>query len=352
MLQGRGFDVRLGYQRGPNGFDPSLLPFNPIDVQFPRRLNPKAMAMATKKIIAVLHEVRPTAVHLHTPAVAMQFRLIPRHFLPKGMKIFYTVHGFAHLWGTGNPRDLILERVERMLASKTDVMLFQSREDLANAQIHRYSSKLIFLGNGVGDEWFALPFPPPRSGALKAMFVGRLVREKGILDLLQAMLHSPDVELTVVGEQLPSDRGGVGEEVARLMSSKELSGRVCYLGRLSQAQLRIQMASTDVVVLPSYREGVPRSLIEGMAAGRPLLATNIRGCRELVSEGKNGFLVPVGRPDRLEKALNKMARIPSDEFAAMGAVSKDLARASHREQLIIDRLTASYEFAGLRADST
>jgi glycosyltransferase involved in cell wall biosynthesis len=351
-LQQRGFDVRLSCQPGLNGFDPSLLPFSPVEVRYPRRLDPIAMAKASKRMVAILNELRPAAVHLHTPATALPFRLIPRRFLPKGLKVFYTVHGFAHHWGTGKSKDFVLERAERMLARRTDVMLFQSGEDLENAQLHHYRSKLVLLGNGVGDEWFALPPLRRRQGPLRAMFVGRLVREKGILDLLEAMSHVPEAELVVVGEQLPSDRGGVGEEVARLVGSVELAGRVLCIGRLSQVELREQMLSTDVVVLPSYREGLSRSLIEGLAAGRPLLATETRGCRELITEGINGFLVPVGRPDRLERALKTLAKLTPGELAAMGGASKNRALASHREQVIFDCLEASYKAEGLHPAST
>jgi glycosyltransferase involved in cell wall biosynthesis len=263
------------------------------------------------------------------------------------MKIFYTVHGFAHQWNTGKPKDILLERLERVLAHRTDVMFFQSSEDLENAKIRHYKTDLEFLSNGVGDEWFALPLAPPRKGRLKALFVGRLVEEKGIIDLLDALANVPEVELTVVGSQLPSDRGGVAEQVARLVDREPLRGRVRCTGRMSQDQLRAQMLSTDVVVLPSYREGVPRSLIEGMAAGRPLLATDTRGCRELITEDVNGFLVPVARPDLLAQTLQKFVKLSSAKFATMGMASKNRALAYHREEIIFDRLAATYIREGI-----
>lgn len=346
-LQHRGYEVQLGCKPGPKGFDDLLSQFSPIEVDFPRRLRPLAILKASRRMVTILNDLRPSAVHLHTPAVALPFRLIPRRFLPAGMKVFYTVHGFAHLWDTRRLKDFILERVERLLARRTDVMLFQSSEDLENSQRCHYRSKLVFLGNGVGEEWFAVPPLERRPGRLRAVFIGRLIQEKGIVDLLEAVLRTPEVELTVVGEQLTSDRGGVQHEVTRITNSVELKGRVRLVGRLSQDELRELIAATDVVVLPSYREGVPRSLIEGLASGRPLIATETRGCRELITNGINGFLVPVGKPDLLAKALNAASKLEFQELAKMGIASKVRAIASHREQIIFDRLANAYAAEGL-----
>jgi glycosyltransferase involved in cell wall biosynthesis len=351
-LQQRGFDIRLACEPGQTGFDPSLAPFDPVEIRYPRKVDLIGVAKASERVLSILHEMRPAAVHLHTPAAALQFRFIPRSLFPKGTKILYTVHGFAHLWGTGKPRDFILERTERLLAHRTDVMYFQSIEDFENAERRRYSSNLVYLGNGVGDEWFEVPPPPVRRGALKAIFIGRLVREKGILDLLEALAHAQDVELCVVGAQAPSDRDGVASEVARLAGSDSLKGRVRCVGLLSQSELREEMSAVDLVILPSYREGVPRSLIEGLAAGRPILTTDTRGCRELVAEGTNGMLVPVGRPDQLARALRKMAELGTDDLIAMGKASKSRASSFHREQLIFNRLISSYEAEGLGPAST
>jgi glycosyltransferase involved in cell wall biosynthesis len=349
-LRDAGFDVRVGYRPGPNGFDQSLASYGPVSVDFPRRFIPGDMLRANRKLLAILREMRPAAIHLHTPAVALPVRCIPQRLFPSEMKVFYTVHGFAHLWDSGRPKDAVLERAERMLAHRTDMMLFQSSEDLDNATARHYRSSLRYLGNGVGDEWFELP-PVSRLGqGLRVLFVGRLIREKGIVDLLEALVHVPEIQLTVVGEQLMSDRGGVAEEVGTLIKSRALEGRVRCTGSLTQAELRQEMRTADVVALPSYREGVPRALIEGLASGRPLVATATRGCRELITDGINGFLVPTGRPDQLAAALRRVLMMPPDEFETMGAASKQRALTSHREQIVFERLISSYADQGIHPD--
>lgn len=346
-LQMAGFDVRIGYGPGPSGFDPEMDSFRPVNVDFPRKFDPVAMVQASRRLLAALREMRPAAIHLHTPAVALPLRCIPRSAFPRGIKVFYTVHGFAHLWDTGTAKDAVLERAERLLAHRSDMMLFQSSEDFDNTRARHYRTKLRYLGNGVGDEWFALPPVRRLDKGLRVMFVGRLIREKGIIDLLKAVNRVPEVELTVVGEQLSTDRGGAADEVRDLIEHEDLASRVRRTGRLSQSQLRQEMLTTDVVVLPSYREGVPRALIEGLAAGRPLVATNTRGCRELVTDGMNGFLVPTGQPGRLSEALRSLLAMSNDQFDAMGAASKQRALTSHRETMVFDRLISAYSEEGI-----
>jgi glycosyltransferase involved in cell wall biosynthesis len=100
------------------------------------------------------------------------------------------------------------------------------------------------------------------------------------------------VEIHVAGSRIPSERDDIRADVDHLIADPALTDRVILHGQLDQASLRQLMSTVDVFALPSYREGVPRSVIEAMAAHRPVIATSIRGCRELVEPGLSGWLVP------------------------------------------------------------
>jgi glycosyltransferase involved in cell wall biosynthesis len=206
---------------------------------------------------------------------------------------------------------------------------------------------LLYLGNGVEDDWFQLAPPLRKPGPLKAMFVGRLVREKGVLDLFDAMEQAPGVHLTVCGAQLPSDRDGVESELRKRASSPPLAGRVDFTGFLSCAEMRRQVQQADVLVLPSYREGVPRSLIEGMAAGRPAVATDVRGCRELVTEGETGWLVRPRDPSGLAEGLNRAASLTPEEFDRFSRAARALANVRYRESAVFQRLLDTYRALGV-----
>lgn len=346
-LQTRGYDVRLACAPHGTGFDERLEAFAPIDLRFPRSLRPLTIAAATARWSRLMFALRPDIVHLHTPAIALTTRLLPSFAVPKGTRVVYTVHGFAHVWDDMTMRDRFLERVERALAPRTDLLLFQSQEDLEHAQRLRYATRLAYLGNGVEEDWFELPAPVRSPGPLRLLFVGRLIREKGLPELFDALERAPDVELTVVGEQLPSDRDGVEQELRARAARPPLLGRVTFTGNQDRAQMRRRVAEAQAMVLPSHREGVPRCLIEGFAASRPAVATDVRGCRELVRDGVTGFLVPPRDPLALAAALQRMATVEQDRFLAMSAAAHALAVARFRESAVFDRLADAYASLGV-----
>jgi glycosyltransferase involved in cell wall biosynthesis len=348
-LAQRGYDVRLACAPDGPQFPPQFSQFRPIPLAFPRSPRPRAMSGAILSFVRAVGELKPDLVHLHTPAAALPARLLPRWLFPRRTRLVYTVHGFAHVWDSGRPRDRLLERLERRLAPRTDALLFQSQEDLRRAEELGYRSRLVYLGNGVEDDWFEIPPADTPRRPLYALFVGRLIREKGLLDLFDALERVPNVRLTVSGAQLPTDRDGVELELRERAASGHLAGRVRFTGFVNREQMRQQVADTDVLVLPSYREGVPRSLIEGMAAGRPAVATDVRGCRELVTDGETGWLAPAGNIPALAGALIRAAAASPEDYRRQSAAARALANTRYRETAVFERLVALYQELGVNA---
>ena len=327
-------------------FGESLAPFEPRAVRFPRHLDVRAMAAGARELHGLLDELRPDIVHFHSPAAALPGRL-GLALRRNGPRVAYTVHGFLHQWDAMGLRDRAVERAEWALSHRTDLMLFQSQEDFDAARRRRYGSRLRYLGNGVGDEWFGGPRPTRRHGGhLRVAYVGRLSREKGVLDLLEAAAEVPDVELVLLGDALPSDRDGVASEARAMAGRLGLDDRVRFAGMLPGSEVRAALRDADVFVLPSWREGVPRSVIEAMAAGLPVIATAIRGCRELVEPGRQGWIVPPQRPDALASALRQAAAAPPEVLDALGRASFERADSRHRERLVFDRLVQGYAELG------
>jgi glycosyltransferase involved in cell wall biosynthesis len=346
-LQSCGYEVRLACSADGPQFRTSLAEFQPIQLAFPRSGDPKAMFRACRRLIRIINEIRPAVVHLHTPAAAIPSRMIPRALIPDETRIVYTVHGFAHVWDSNDWRNRALETAERALAPRTDLMLFQSREDLAETRARNYRTALRYLGNGVEDGWFTVqPRTVPRT-PLELLFVGRLVREKGVLDLLEALAQVPGANLTVVGTELPTEREGVESAARSRAQAPDLTGRVRFLGPVPKDAMPAVVADCDALVLPSYREGVPRSLIEGFAAGRPAIATDVRGCRELVQDGETGFLVPPHSPDLLAVALRRLVDLRPEHYRAMSTAAHALASDQYRESTVFRRLLNAYVDMGV-----
>jgi len=108
------------------------------------------------------------------------------------------------------------------------------------------------------------------------------------------------------------------------------------------ADVRPYIAAADIVVLPSYREGLPRTLLEASAMGRALIATDVEGCREVVADSRNGYLVPAGDAQALAAAMRRMIQNPS-AIAAMGANARAQAEARFDERQVLSRTLAAYE---------
>jgi glycosyltransferase involved in cell wall biosynthesis len=121
------------------------------------------------------------------------------------------------------------------------------------------------------------------------------------------------------------------------------------LGALDRRRLGAEHAWADFVVLPSYREGVPRSVIEAMAAGLPAVVTDVRGCRELVDHGVNGFVVPPGEPAALARGLEAMGSLSAAEYRAMSEAACAAASSRYREATVFERLVAVYSELGVPA---
>ncbi len=344
-LRSSGFRVRLACAAEPGGWKPDLAEFDPLSLAFPRQLRVLPLVRALQSLPGVVRRSDPEIVHLHSPAAALPARLLPRAALPAKTRVVYTVHGFAHQWKDMTTRDNLLAFMEKKLAPRTDMLLFQSDEDYHRASDAGFSTELRLIGNGVEDAWFKIP-PPPRQ-RLTVLFSGRLVREKGVLDLLEAVALVPELRLVVAGAALDSDRDNVEQQVKSRAAATDLAGRVEFLGMVSRAELVKAMSAVSALVLPSYREGVPRSVIEALAAGRPAVVTDIRGCRELVKHEVNGFVVPAGRPDLLASALARLASQDHDEFQAMCRSARSSADPSRRESHVFDRIVDAYGSLGV-----
>lgn len=343
QLAARGYDVHVACGRTSEVHWARLSRLTAHDVSFPRSASPKKMLVAAMDLARLVRRTRPALLHLHTPAAALPVRLVPRSVWPGDMKIAYTVHGFSHQWPPRGLAETVVQRLEKYLARRTDLMLFQSEEDLVEASLRGYDGPLALLGNGVQDEWFDVPLPNHRGdGPFRLLFVGRLVREKGIIDLLAAVRGLTGVHLDVVGDALPSDRDGVAEEVRRLAAAYG-AGSVTLHGMAEPATVRALLGSTHALSLPSYREGVPRSVIEALAAGRPVIASQIRGNRELVRHADNGVLHRPGDVEGLRQAVATLRDLDPAEYGRMATAARRSADPERRETAVYERLVQAYE---------
>ncbi len=300
---------------------------------------------AFRMLVALMRRERFDIVHVHTPLAAFIGRLAA--WRAGAPCIVYTAHGFYFHDRMGRCRWAVFVALEWLAGRVTDVLFTQSLEDAAVARRYHLcrGATIEAIGNGVDPNTF---YPETdektrcatrgavgsRPGRCVIAVIGRLVAEKGYPELFRAIKHV-DADLWVIGARLESDHAaGIDHALVQLESDPDLNARVHVLGARDDVPNLLRAA--DLFVLPSHREGMPRSIIEAMMTGLAVVATDIRGSREEVVDGETGFLVPVDDAIALAEALNRLVA-DSDLRAAMGAAGYARARALYDEATVIDR---------------
>jgi glycosyltransferase involved in cell wall biosynthesis len=171
----------------------------------------------------------------------------------------------------------------------------------------------IVRGSGVDlDHFRPQPLPP---GPPRFLYVGRMLRDKGVVEYVEMArrirARHPDVRFTAVGWMDPNPSSVSRHELARWIEE----GVIEYAGAVDD--VRPLIASSHVLVLPSYREGTPRSVLEAMSMGRPVIVTDVAGSRETIVDGEHGAMVPPRDVDALVRAGLELVAAP-DRLAAMG----------------------------------
>ena len=320
-----------------------------------REWTPVQDLRALRELRRIFREERPTIVHTHNPKTSAFGRLAARS--ARVPVVVNTVHGLYAAADIGRVKRGVVRLTERVTARFSDFELYQSQED------HRWAvrTRLVperragWLGNGVDTRRFdRSAVEPGRVAAVRAAWgvepgavvvgtVGRLVREKGYLELFRAAevvrREHPDAVVVAVGPEDPSKEDRLDE--ATLERVRAQPG-VVLAGEGAGEDMPAIYAAMDVFCLPSYREGVPRSAIEAMSTGLPVVATDIRGCREVVVDGVTGLLVPPRDHWALARAV---ARLLADRplAAAMGGAGRARAVERFDEDLVIERTLKVYD---------
>ena len=281
-----------------------------------RSVSPLDDLRAAAELYQLLRRLRPDIVHTHTPKPGIYGRLGGR--AARVPVVVNTVHGLYATAEDPWPRRAAVYGLERLAATCSDAELVQNEEDLATLRTLRVpADRLHLLGNGIDLDRFA-PGPKARAARRRVRAelgvddatvvvgaVGRLVWEKGYGELFaaarQLRRRCPEVTVVVAGPSEPGKADGIGPAA---VAAAESSG-VRFVGHRSDVE--DLYAAFDIYVLASHREGFPRSAMEAAALGLPIVATDIRGCRQVVEHGATGLLVPPRDAAALTDAVARLA---------------------------------------------
>lgn len=275
-------------------------------------------------LIQLMRNVKPSVILAYTIKPVI-YGLLAAWFV-KVPKRFALITGLGYTFVDNNSRSLIRRIVQSLYKyalAKADIVFFQNPDDEALFQLLGVISpdavSRVVNGSGVDISEYRVAELPKK---LNFLLIARLLGDKGVREYVQAS--------SIVKSNYPNTRfslvGWIDENPDSIDQS-ELDkwveeGAVDFNGRLQD--VRPAIADSSVYVLPSYREGTPRTVLEAMAMGRPVITTDAPGCRETVIEGVNGFLVPVKSVDALVIAMTKFIESPS-LISTMGRNSRKIA---------------------------
>lgn len=321
-----------------------------------RSMAPTHDLLAMRELRHVLRELKPDILHTHNPKPGVYGRLAGRWaHVPV---IVNTVHGLYALPEDRRLKRAVVYGLERVAASCSDAELLQNVEDVAVLRrLGVPATKITVLGNGID----LTRFDPVRvevarrkelrtawgvpDDAVVCGVVGRLVWEKGYREVLFAARalrdRYPNVHFVIVGPADDDKADGL-TTADRLAAMRD--GNVTFAGM--RDDIDECYSAFDFYALASYREGFPRSAMEAAAMGLPVVATDIRGCRQVVDDGENGLLVPARDGHALAAAIEKLAG-DADLRTRMGDAGRAKARAEFDQQRCIDITIDTYTRLGV-----
>jgi glycosyltransferase involved in cell wall biosynthesis len=352
-LAADGFEVHAACADGP------LVPsferegFKVHRVEVTRDLTPPADLRLLWRLFRIMRRERYAVVHTHTPKIELVGQLAA--WLARVPVILYTNHGLIFLGRTGALEGLMFRTVARLAGLFSDKVVSQSAEDVSVVVRERIYArrKVGFLGNGIDVSRFrAGRFTPEQARAKRRELgipeghkvvgmVGRYVWEKGYREFFEAartiLREDENVSFVTVGVPLESERDPVDFSVLREMGIDER-----FFVLKSRSDMPELYALMDVVALPSYREGFPRSLMEAAAMSKPVVASDVSGCRQAVFDGENGYLVPAKDAPALASKIKLLLDDPA-LAARLGARGRELAEERFDVEKVIGRLRGFYE---------
>lgn len=317
-----------------------------------RRFHPPSDVEGALQLAGYLRRERWDILHTHNNKVGHVARVLA---YAAGVPIVvHTLHGLAFTRDDPWLQRAGFELLEKIASLRVDAVLAQGEEDrdtlIASGAVG--PGRAIWIGNGIDlsrfdpascsdeDRRAARAELGLRADDVLFLSAGRMIRSKGFLELFEAAAAAraadPRVRLAVAGEP---DTGKVDALEPSVLDRARRDGVLLLGARSDMPRL---YAASDVVVLASWREGMPRVLMEGAAMGKPLLASDARGCREVVRPPRNGLLVPVRDAAALADAMRELAADPARR-ARWGRENACEARERYDIRAVVARVVGVYD---------
>ena len=302
----------------------------------------------------ILRRLRPRLVHTFTHKPNIYGSLASRGIRDVAIVNSVTGLGSMYLGPASVIRSGFMNLLYRVAVRRSAAVVFQNKEDrefFVDRGIVRPEQAVVIRGSGVDTEVFR-PSPRTDRAVVTVTMVARLIRDKGVEEYVEAARRiraelGSGVRFWLVGSPDPGNPRSMPEE---WVSAVRREGVVDVLGE--REDIPEILSATDVYCLPSYREGLPMSVLEAMASGLPVVTTDVPGCRETTEDGVNGWRVPPGDLGRLVDALRRLIA-DADRREVFGAESRkkaekefSVARVVRQHLELYDRVVAGMPWEG------
>lgn len=321
------------------------LGFELYPINFSRRgLNPVTEFVTALRIRSIVRKFKPDIAHniALKPVVTGTFG----ELLGRQRVIVNAPVGMGYIFTSTDKRasvvkPLLVRILKSLLRSKSVHVVIENPDDLKSLIDDGFvRPSEISLIRGAGVNLNAFPFHPENAGPVVVTLVSRLLRDKGVVEFIEAasllFTKHPDVVFQIVGEPDPGNPSTIQLNEIDLWQSLP---NINFLGRRNDVAAILR--ASHIVCLPSYREGLPKALLEALSSGRPIITTDVPGCRNVCNDGVNGLLVPARDVTALSSAIEKLVLNP-ELRQAMGQAGRLRAETEFSNEIVCSQTLDLY----------
>ena len=327
-LISRGYDVKISCPPGPKLKELEAMGCEIIEQSINRRsVNPLQDVKLLFDYVKIFRKIKPDVVLTYTIKPNIYGGIVSSL-----LKIPY----IATITGLGSSlhKESILKKIMIMLYKaglrEAKAIFVQNQNNAEFLVSNGFNQEQLFLvpGSGVNlQEFSSKPYPQPES-PIRFLFIGRIMKEKGVYELLSAAK-----EIKTKGYDAEFHLAGFLDDGFEV-SITGIPENVRFLGPIDNIQSEIE--SAHAIILPSYHEGMSNALLEAAASSRPLLASNISGCKEIINDLKNGFLFEPQSTNSIVDKVEEFISIPYPEKVHMGYASRTKVEKEFDRSIIVD----------------
>ncbi|MFZ1255732.1 MAG: glycosyltransferase family 4 protein [Saprospiraceae bacterium] len=253
------------------------------------------------------------------------------------LKVVSTITGLGYAFTKQRWFQKPIEFIYKLALSFNEFVFFHNADDLnyfIDKSILKFGVGSVIPGSGVDTDYFKKSAADEKSSYFNFLLLGRLIEEKGVREFVEAAkLIKRDHRnccFYIAGKFLEKGNSAIPRTELNAWIQEQ---RIEYLG--DSKDVKSLISNCDVVVLPSYREGLPRAILEAMAMEKPVIVTDVPGCRDLVLNSMNGYIVPPRNIKLLAKAFEQMLELSTNERIAMGLAGRQMVLDKYDLKIIL-----------------